>query len=360
MKKIGILTWHDHNNFGGALQTYALISTLKELDCDVHVINYHKIKQTNIVFMLKFVVSKTLSQIINCKELYAPFLEFYNDYYNLTKEITDNNTAQLNNLGFDAIIYGSDQIWAPNVFNPIYMGNNYKGKKISYAASIGLEEIPHSMEPIYKQLLEDFSFISVREEQGKYILKNQCKIDSQLVLDPTLLRKKEEYITFEKSPYSAVDKHYAFCYFLNEHHAYKETVEAIAKERNISLYGISKNRDDESWITFLDKIGPREFVWLINNADYVFTDSYHGSIFSLLFHKKGLSFERFKNNDEINQNSRIDQLFRYFPVEKEISSNLSYYDFSKVNFNIAEQNIASYKKKSIDYLCEALDYDVLP
>ena len=92
-------------------------------------------------------------------------------------------------LFIDAVIYGSDQIWAPNCYNPFYFFHFLRGKeirKISYAASIGLNEIPSNLVPIYKRHLQDFYKVSVREEEGKVLLNKECGIDADVVLDPTL------------------------------------------------------------------------------------------------------------------------------------------------------------------------------
>lgn len=326
-KKIGIMTWHYYPNSGSALQAYALQTCLRSLGYLPQIINYRSRKFG--VYSLKFRVKRTLkyylqkllnNNMFSFKRVYDPFLHFTTKYlYQTRLEQREENLASLCH-DFDAIICGSDQIWAPNVFNPVYMLNFAPDNisKISYAASIGLNIIPDNLRQSYRDYLQSFKKISVREQTGADLLKNNCNISAEVVLDPTLLINQCHWKNLETTKIQT-DGKFIFCYFLNANHGYTDLVQEYAMRHNLKVVGYSANQNDASWITApQDSMGPCEFLWLIHHSEAVFTDSYHGTIFSLLYHKDFITFERFANTDAICQNSRIYQLNSYFNFDARI------------------------------------------
>lgn len=322
MKKIGIITWHYYNNYGSVLQAYALQSAIEELGYNVKIINYRNLKFGKINF-IKETIKLCLDHISDAVGMHIkfPFDFFRRKYLRQTKLCQDE--AKLTSLikDFDAVVCGSDQIWASSVYNPVYMLNfvSEKVPKFSYAASIGLDYIDQNIVDQYRNLLKRFNRISVREETGMELLKQQCGIPSTVVLDPTLLitsdkwREVTDVQIKETSPY-------IFCYFLNKNHQYKDKIIEFAQIKRCKLIGVSDNERDKEWMELRNNIGPSEWLNLISHSEFVFTDSYHATIFSLLFHKKFITFERFKSNDKFCQNSRIYQLDKYFDIGKYILS----------------------------------------
>ncbi|MBR4949336.1 MAG: polysaccharide pyruvyl transferase family protein [Clostridia bacterium] len=365
MKKIGLLTWHYFSNFGSMLQAYALLNTLKQMKFNAVFINYrdlkygkssgYKNKIKHLLSKFKVVLPKKYRE-----RFYYPFISFSEGYLNQTEYIWDKEKLSSFSEKFDAIICGSDQIWAPNVFNPIYMidfADGKKVRKISYAASIGLSDIPDDLCDEYKKLLSDFTSVSVRENTGMELLEDKCGIKSKVVLDPTFLLDIEKYKKIEKMP-SGFDKNkeYVFCYFLNGDNDYFRTVKNYAEENNLFVYGVSSDSKDSSNMKIVENIGPREFLWLIHNAKMVFTDSYHGTIFSLLFHKDFRTFKRFKSEDKICQNSRIFQLGEKFGISDFIIDSDSKINCSlKVDYDTFEEKLKAEKEDSLNYLRKALE-----
>lgn len=362
-KKIGILTWHNHGNFGGSLQAFALFSFLGKRGYNVKIINYDKFADRNSDSKIKRILKIIIGNIVGFFDyryqsaFSFPFRRFEWKYLNETPLAT--NKAEVENLvtDFEYLICGSDQIWAPNVFDSIYMLDfqlDKKAKKIAYAPSIGLNEIPQNTAEQYKKLLSDFSAISIREVRGQDILNRQCDITSTVVLDPTLLLDNYDYMQLEKKVYG-LRKPFVFCYFLNEHHEYKRSVLSAIKGKDMNVVGVSKKADDSSWMNILKYISPREFLWLIHHASYVFTDSYHRTIFSLLYHKDFYTFRRFTEKDKINQNSRLEQLNAWFNItdriidSSDIPSLANCYDFSYF-----ESALNKARDISITYLLEAI------
>lgn len=365
MKKIGLLTWHYFHNFGSVLQAFALQKTLKKLKYNSYFINYRDPKygmESSYKSNLKYVVSE-ISKFMPSKfqkRYYFPYNSFLKNNLKQTKCFYDEKILLEYGEKFDTIVCGSDQIWAPNVFNPIYMINFVDGKnikKISYAASIGLNNIPDNLQEKYKKLLSDFSDISVREETGKRLIEEKCGLSAKVVIDPTFLLEPIEYKKLKKEPIGfEKNKNYIFCYFLNQNHKYRKIVEKYAMENDCEIIGYSACNKDNEWMKLYKNIGPCEFLWLIDNAQSVFTDSYHGTIFSLLFHKNFWTFERFNKEDSICQNSRIFQLAKMFSIGDRIITDDSIIDTCEnIDFNEFEKNLELKKKDSIRFLKEALD-----
>lgn len=352
-KKIGILTWHYYENFGSALQSLALQKTVSDLGHITKIINYRNPKfgkTTELKRFIQYCFCKCFPSIY-----YIPYLYFQKKFLHETYLTYDSSNVSRITKYYDTIIYGSDQIWAPNVFNSIYFGDQVECKKISYAASIGLSEIPIDMKEKYKSFIGAFDYVSVRENEGANLLK-QIGINATVVLDPTLLIEANYYRKIARKPSLNIEN-YVFCYFLNEKHQYSEKVQAFCKLNSLIAIGKSADPSDSLWLKNIENIGPLEFLWLIDHAAYVITDSYHGTIFSLILGKKFVSFERFKNNDCINQNSRIFQLKQVYHLEHEII-NIDDFDSGKYQcnydydaFNIKRKEL---REVSLDYLRSAI------
>ena len=365
-KKIGILTWHYYPNFGSALQAYALQKSIEGLGYDVKVINYRNPVYGYYSYKKQIMQSWVHTIISHCaflpesvhRRFSYPFACFQKRLLNETKNVHDADGVKKICSEFDIIVCGSDQIWAPNVLNPIYLLESVPEgvKKISYAASIGLNEIPEDMCIKYKEALSDFEAISVREAKGAELLKTVCNLSAQVVLDPTLLLTSQEWERLERPDKKMNGKKYVFCYFLKGDHNYKDRVIAYAKEKGLEIIGVSANKADEMWMSCRKNIGPCEFLWFIHHADTVITDSYHGTIFSILYHKRFITIERFNSNEGICQNSRIDQLRSNFDLKSEIvpqsiPSRLSVY---KTDYDSIDAKLSSLQNESLEYLKKAL------
>ena len=363
MKRIGIITWHYYPNYGSRLQAYALFRYLEICGYNVFFINYRNTKFENSSFIRKLLVSCIIhipEVICRCisKRLTMASQRFDMNYLPQTKKA--HSEKELSELvgGFFSIICGSDQIWAPNVFNPVYMLNFVPDgiNKIAYAASIGLESIPTELVDDYKKHIGRINHVSVREEKGKEILKVQCGIDSTVVLDPTLLLPKTEWDRIKKR--STIKEKYIFCYFLNKDHNYKELVIDYADRNNCTIYGVSDKVEDSAWMQTFDyrTVGPLEFIGLIEGAQSVFTDSYHGTIFSLIYHKSFILFERFNINDRICQNSRIEQLNNYFDIDDNIvkADSISSIEVPSIDYGCFENTLANLREKSKSFLDKSL------
>lgn len=359
--KVGIVTWHYYGNFGSGLQAFALQNLISSMGHDVNIINYRNPqfgKRVRWKSIVKFFLHNTVG-LVN-KKIYDKTLQGVNKYQkrylHQTKCFYEPEQIAEITKGYSSLVYGSDQIWAPNVYAPIYMGAYIPAdvQKISYAASIGLNDIPNELIGVYQQNLSSYKAVSVREDEGKELLKNKCEIEATVVLDPTLMVDANVYRKMKK-PVKGVKGKYIYCYFLNKEHQYRESVEKYAREHNLQIVGTSDREADSEWMNKLTNLGADQFLWLIDNAETIFTDSYHGSIFSLLFHKNLWTFVRFDENNPICQNSRIRQLQNNFGIGHRVISSKAAIDDSKViDFDYFENRLSKLRTDSYIFLKNAL------
>ena len=356
-KQIGIITWHNHGNFGSALQAYALQETMKTWG-RVEFINYQK-KPRNILTEIRGTMGLLSDKMLGQRFERFRFSRhsFIHKYLHEGECIASYEQLQEQSKKYDVIVCGSDQIWAPNLFNPIYFAPfaSSNSRKISYAASIGLNEIPDSLVPKYKELLSDFYAISIREDTGRELLKKTCQIESTVVLDPTLLHSASFYASKERKVRGIEDK-YLFCYFLNADHNYRERVELYARTHRLKIVGVSEKASDAEWMHRLTRLGADHFIWLINNAEVIMTDSYHGTIFSLLFHKQFWTFVRFAEDSPICQNSRIRQLKHYFgDIIRLIGPTDVLDDCKVIDYTDFEKRLEILREHSMNFIRKALE-----
>lgn len=314
--KIGIITWHNYPNFGSALQAYALHRYINALGGDVRIIDYAPEKPR--LWRIRLVLS-FFDQFIPKKaaeKFHYRFLSFECRYFRKTRRYVTIESLAKTNRSFDIFICGSDQIWAPNVFREIYMLSFVEDakKKLSYAASIGLPEIPVDLQPVYNRLLKRFDRISVREKQGRDLL-SLIGIDATVVLDPTFLFAKEHWIKLAKMGRKRTGP-YILCYFLGQTERHRKMAEAIAAMKEYSIVCLSRFEMDKrpSFITDSDA-GPREFIGYVSNAALVITDSFHGLCFSINLNRDFYVVNRFEDGDAINQNSRIEHILTALSLE---------------------------------------------
>lgn len=363
MSKVGIMTWHYYPNFGSALQAYALQTMIRRLGYDVRIINYRNPK-FGTPHPAKDRVKCLIGQVCETLGMGVPgsinsFLLFQDRYMRQTRPLLTMEEYGRAIREYDTVVYGSDQIWAPNVFNPIYMGGGLPGtgrrprRLVSYAASVGLDTIPEDKRAQYRRLLATFHAVSLREDEGSALLKAECGIESSVVADPTLLLSCADYRAISREV-QGINTPYIFCYFLNKNHAYADPIKAYARDRGLKVYGVSAMEDDAAWMELLHNVGPCEFISLIDHAAMVFTDSYHGTIFSLLMHKNLRTIERFSAQDPICQNSRLRQLCRYFHMDGLVCHAGDEIVDTGYDYGVFETELQRLRTLSMEYLKTAL------
>lgn len=301
-KKVGIITYHFALNYGAVLQCYALKEYLSSQGYDVIVLNYVTDKQKKNNGLLK-PINNLKSILINIfllpfyknrKIKYKKFLKFNEKYLNLS--IPLNNMEDLKkyieNNKIDYIISGSDQVWNPNIEDfdaAFFFPKKVHAKKIAYAASIGNASIDTLKK--YSSFIKDFSLISLREKSSIKIIEKITNKKIYSVCDPVLLMTKDEWN--KKFVRDNNCKKYLLCYFLHKENFKKEfrVVKQIAKLKNLQIKIINARYSKYSFKKgTMFSVGPDEFVNLFSNADFICTDSFHGTIFSIIFKKHFFTF----------------------------------------------------------------------
>ena len=343
MNKIGIITIIDNNNCGNRLQNYALQEVLKKLGNDVYTLKNETFLNWNekyFIGKLRF-LNKRIKSIYKTNIFFKKFnknIKFSNKYIT----IKSRNISKY----YDYFVAGSDQIWKPTrrrLSKVDLLGFAEPNKRISYAASFGLEKIDKKYYKILQEELPKFKAISVREDAGQEIIKEATGINNvSVVLDPTLLLDKNEWIKIAKKPVGFSEKKYIFTYFLGK----ENTTDLVSK-----IFG-----KDYSIIDFYKgKYGPSEFIYLINHAEYILTDSFHGTVFSILFEKEFFVFNRKQEDLNNNMNSRLDTLLGKFSLKDRKIDNLNKINKEyKINYKDIEEKLNIERKKSLDFLNTAI------
>ena len=357
--KIGIITMVS-DNYGNRLQNYALQQILKNLGTDVE--TFHNPFLLNYSEM-KHILKKPIKTIIyslnhnNKGKVYREkaFDKFNRKYIIWSKFwLNDFNRLPQIDSCYDAVICGSDQIWNPESYN---IDGRYfatfmrEEKRFSYAASFGLAQIPKERRNEWIQYLNGMRKISVREDTGRNIVKALTDRNCEKNLDPTLLLSAAEWRTIERRP-EKIDfsERYILTYFLGKPNEEQQRyIQYFAKKEKCQV--LELNRVDTP---NLYSCGPSEFLYLIDHAKCILTDSFHGTVFSILFKKQFIIFER--NGLKNSMSSRIDSLLDTLELE---NSGCRYKRGRKnaipLNFERSFYIISEEKKRSIEYLTQILE-----
>lgn len=379
--KIGILTlFHGNKNWGGVLQGYALKSFIENnySNACVEIICYKSSK--NIIYnsRIKQALQYSPKEIIKIfgkkffhstnthsiqKDLinrYKMFNEFEAPYKGMT--LTDENLKERAN-DYDVLICGSDQIWNPNVSRPGFylamVGNECE--KISYAASIARNDLSAYERKVMIPLIERFDYISVREKTAKKFLEKYTSKEIREVLDPALMLTSDEWSLIATD--KIIKEKYVLAFFFSESIEYRKQIERVSEKQGfkIAFIPFAANKyidsDLQGKCERLYDIGPKEFIRLFMDAEYVFTDSFHGSVFSILFKKNFIVFERDKNN-KVSKNSRLYDLLEKFNLSNRLVRTVEQFDAivkENVNFENVYELLQKYRRESKAFLDEAFE-----
>lgn len=370
--KIGLFTLDAQiYNYGGLLQEYALYKTLQSIGCDVEIINYDNSSELNtfsfkrsIKFLSIEKIIRKLVKKLSLKSNYSNqgisseskelFDKFRNDFLQISSRYSSMDLNRMNDF-YDAFVCGSDQIWNPAYNIPSFFLTFVQNKKkVIYAASIGVSSLSTVEQKRYAELLHNLKHISVREEEAKKILTPLTSEHIQVVLDPTMLLNRDDWMQFieKNSPYQ---KPYIFCYFLGTDKDKIDAAHRYADRNQLELVVVPQNKHIQNEeCEYLNAVGPVEFLNLIYYADFVLTDSFHASVFSIIFKKNFRVFSR--NVGSKNMDDRIHTLLKL--VDKEAflikPNNLkTTYADSDISFNYSQISIQ--QNESVKWLREALN-----
>ena len=379
--KIGVVTYFNIKNYGSALQAYSLKTICNKLGHDVVFLN---VQENNPIYKIAHKLHVGFVTLAKCT-LYSTARKTHKEIRNLkhksksgiSREATNMFNAflaeQLPNMNigrtalkksahteiFGTFICGSDQIWSPlsvHLSGYKYLSFAPREKRIAYAPSFGVEAVPDYNKTFVRKKLLGFEDISVRENQGAEIVKGLIGIDAPVVLDPTMLLSGNEWRTLyrEYTPHNENGK-YALCYFFDEPEVnIVEEIAGYSKKNNLKMLVLSSgNVQLISNGAQLVHAGPWEFLRYIDEAECVFTNSFHGSVFSILFGRPLKVFGR-KHSDAVKQTSRIDTLLETTQLH-ECMCFSSKEGIIPENTVKAEERLNSRRDSSMAYIKNALD-----
>lgn len=324
MKKIAIISELSNKtmNYGNRLQSYALNKYLSSNDFadEVHslILNFENRKYIlveKLIYELKMFIKRILGflRIIKSKKVSlsrenetSMFEKRLSNSQRFTRRITTNeidSLEQMQSENYDTVIVGSDIVWKQErvaVDRMRFLDFELKNpfKKISYAASFGGVLIPKNSKKYIKKYLDDFQAISVREKTSVGLLEGIGVKNAVHVCDPTLLLTKEEWSAVAE-PVKGIREKYIFVYLLGKDIEHRNLIEKLASKNSLKVVTIPHANDNYDDVD--DNFGdyrvmdasPENWIWLIKNAEYVITDSFHATVFSVIFSKKYLVAKRY-------------------------------------------------------------------
>lgn len=381
---LGLCICYYNFNFGSMLQAYATVKEIEKRGIDYRIISYKKRLTLGFaaknVFRIfnsawrgekKLIVQKKLSRMIvpeyamNVRIRNAAFQAFMEENFD-KKVFQCYGYDQLRRSAekFDAFLVGSDQMWSPsglatNFYNLMFVPD--EKKKISYASSFGVSEIPFYQKKRTAEFLNRIDYLSVRENVGVKIIRDLTGRDALVTVDPTMLLTAQEWDEFSGGDRLSEEK-YIFAYFLGNNPEFRRIVKELQRKTGLKIITL---RHLDEYIPQDEQFGdeapynlrPEGFVNLMKNAEYVCTDSFHGSVFSSLFHRQFVVFPRYSETASLSRNSRISSLLNNLGLEKRLYNPSKAIDLQAdepICYELVEIKRRKLIEKSLQFLDEAI------
>lgn len=360
--RIRLLTFHTPKNYGAVLQAYSLYIYIKRINEDTLIIDYNtEALRANYNFFKKPNGIKGLIKLfiqypyygaykLRCKK----FDDFVATHLGLTERYESTQALYERPPVADIVFTGSDQVFNPTrieserkVFYLDFVPN--KTKRASYAASFGVSDIPPDKAHEIKAYLEKFNYISVRESKGVELVGSLTTKKSIEVLDPVFLNTKEFWISIAK-PYKIKYQKYILYYRLMGGKASDFAARELSKQLNLPLVvmtqGILRIHANE----VLRDIGPEEFLYLMNNAEYIVTDSFHGVAFSIVMNKQFSALPV-----SIGRMERQNTLLQHFNLMDRIYTNKTYKINNFINYERVNEKKDELIRLSREYIHDCIN-----
>lgn len=349
MKRVGIITINDNNNYGNRLQNYAVQQILKKIDIEPITLKNEPATNTKNKYLLRKIKSffnkGSYSKILGRKQCFEDFNQ--NIKFSLKKV-----TPYSKSIEYNCFVAGSDQVWNPNfgrLRDVDLLSFAKPEQRIAFSASFGISELPKKYKNKARKELEKFKSISVREDRGKEIVEELTgRKDVEVLVDPTMLLTAEEWDKVAKKPEQLQTDKYILNYFLGElSERRKKEIERVAKENNCEVINIL-DKNSPYYQT-----GPSEFLYLEKNAFLICTDSFHSSVFAILYNRPFVVFDR--EDSIVKMNSRLDTLLKKFKLEDRWYNDKIIEEQLQVDYKEAYKILEKERKKSKEFLKKVIE-----
>lgn len=388
MNKVGIVSCYFKHNYGSMLQALATQMALDKLGYENETIDISgfngEIKKAKMLYFAKAsltsdillsklgmatnVLRRKLSKgaykentIIRNKK----FDDFYEEHFRLSEKYT--SKADLSNKckeKYSAVLVGSDQLWLPGNIAGDYYTLNFVPKEvntIAYATSFGQSTLPSDSAKKATVFLKKIRHIGVREESGQKLVKELVERCVPVVCDPTLLFTGDEWMSIQKEE-AKINEPYILCYFLGNNPPHREFAKRLKEKTGCKIVALTHLdeyvKSDEGYADYTPyNVDPADFLNLIRNAQYVCTDSFHCSVFSMLYKKEFFTFKRYARKTRSSTNSRLDTLFNLAGVKGRVLNGDE--DIQKcldmnIDYEKVHKNLQKIREESYQYLITAL------
>lgn len=374
--KVALAINYDYHDYGGMLQAFATQRFLEKQGIDSDAINFDNVKgdisrrkwkyflsnlmDISIVKEKSRLIEKKIRQKTNAQlkaqmaERDNAFDKFCTRHFKVSRPFDSwDDMAKASQKEYDAVIVGSDQLWLPSNVMADYYTLNWvpeKVKKIAYATSFGIGNIPQKYKEMYRQYLTRIDYLSARETSGQEIISELTDRSVPLVNDPALLLDANGWDEVIKDKPIINDK-YIFCYFMGDNPEQRDFVKRLAKEKGLKIVALLHLdqfiETDEHYADYTPwDISPDDFVNLVKYAEYVCTDSFHGTVFSIIYSRNFFTFKRFNKKASLSTNTRITSLLTRVGLMDRLVVNLdkrpdNINDWRKIQECVSDFRIAS-------------------
>lgn len=386
-KKVGMAINYDYPDYGGMLQAYASYRKIKDLGYEPEAINIDSLSgdirkrkiryfvqnifDVSIVkeksrIVLKKIRSKLNSELNrNLAKRNQAMARFSKMKFKTSRQYESWTSLADGCNEYGAVVVGSDQLWLPSNIAGDYYTLSFvpdNVKKIAYATSFGVSKIAKGQEKKAKEYLCRIEFLSAREESGRKIIKKHTGRDVPLVCDPALLLTADEWDE-EISQDRIVKDKYIFCYFMGDNPWQRAFVKKLKKKTGCKIVALlhldQYIESDEKYVDYAPyDISPADFINLVKNADYVCTDSFHGTVFSIIYQKEFFTFKRFSDKATLSTNTRIDSLLKNMHLQQRLvneSDSVTAMLERKIEHSDVQKRLVEFRNSSLRYLIQALE-----
>ena len=318
--KTGIITLFGEINYGNRLQNYAVSRLLQKYGGVETIViqSESNIKKTirewflnrwgvafrhKIPYRMSMAARERRFRFVRFTEKHIP-LRYYK-----CSSFTDMQKLERD---YACFVTGSDQVWNPffwgdaeadRLFNLYFLAFAPDGKRIAFSASIGINTLPEKWKGKFSEEWKKFRAISVREDRGAEIIRECCQIDVPVLIDPTLALSKEEWMSVSDPDVRLPGRYALLCFLGNKTDEYQKMIHAVIEERKLDCVELNNEDCPEYY-----RLGPDGFLTAVERADIVFTDSFHAAVFSIIFEKPFITFDRL-GEEKYCMNSRMNTLF---------------------------------------------------
>ena len=388
MKKVGIVSCYFQHNYGSMLQALATQMALDKLGYENETIDISgfngEIKKAKMLYFAKASLTSDIllsklgmaTNVLRRKLSKGSYMEntiirnkkfddFYKEHFRLSEKYT--SKADLSNKckeKYSAVLVGSDQLWLPGNIAGDYYTLNFVPKEvntIAYATSFGQSALPSDSAKKATVFLKKIRHIGVREESGQKLVKELAERSVPVVCDPTLLFTGDEWMSIQKEE-AKINEPYILCYFLGNNPPHREFAKRLKEKTGCKIVALTHLdeyvKSDEGYADYTPyDVDPADFLNLIRNAQFVCTDSFHCSLFSMLYKREFFTFKRYARKTKSSTNSRLDTLFNLAGVKGRVLNGDE--DIQKcldmnIDYENVHNNLQKIREESYQYLITAL------